>query len=385
MGNVIMGAGEVKPVPVPQIVHDDQYNVDVHLAPYAGKVEMDILVPTHANIHLTIQCINSIIKFTQTPYHLIVLDDAPVNDYGLTEKYIRELQKERVNITYCHSNIHWKTGNTFFNVGIRYSRSDYIVTCMNSMTVEPAWEIAGLSLMKQDPLIGTIGFKCLFPNGLVESAGIAFQGVIPTDMGRDEPGYRCNEIREAQAVQWAFAMHRKKALEGNLEEDAFNGHVGWDDIDNNLVVKSKGWKIFYCGQGVGIHAPRATRGSNTLEAMKLNHENCMIFMKRWGFWEKYLEGNKMNVADVMKHETKDALTMSITKIQVLQGYIKQAEVETQNLVTRALKELGVDPNVYVLEMNPQTNTWALKTKTEVKTESVTEVKEAPKEEVATVA
>ena len=363
MQNVIMGAGEVKPVPISQ-THDSQYDVEVYSAPYMGKVEMDILVPTHANIHLTIQCLRSIFRYTQTPYHLIVLDDAPYDDFGFTQKYLMEVQKERPNVTYCHSNIHWKTGNTFFNVGIKYARSNIIVTCMNSMTVEPAWEITGLALMKQDPLIGTIGFKCLFPNGLIESAGIAFNGVIPTDMGRDEQGYRCNEIREVPAVQWAFAMHRKKALEGNLEEDVFNGHVGWDDIDNNLVVKSKGWKIFYCGQGTGIHAPRATRGSNSLEAMRLNHQNCERFMKRWGYWEKYLEGNKMNVADIIKYETKDALTQTITKIQVLSGYIKEAEAETQKLVQQALKELGVSPEQYVLEMNPQTNTWLLKKKGE---------------------
>ena len=70
----------------------------------------------------------------------------------------------------------------------------------------------------------------------------------------------------------------------------------------------------------------------------------------------------MNVADIIKYETKDALTQTITKIQVLSGYVREAEAETQKLVQQALKELGVSPDQYVLEMNPQTNTWLLKKK-----------------------
>src|SRR3990167_6376184 len=205
----------------------------------------------------------------------------------MTEIYIKELQKRRNNITYCKSLIPFRTGNTFFNAALKYSRTPYYATIMNSMIVEPNWEVVALQLMEQNKDLGTVGFKCLFGShstkmGLIESAGIEFVGHIPTDMGRDQPGYRCNETRQAEAVQWAFALHRKTALAGNLDESIFNGHVGWDDIDNCLVVKSKGWKILYCGQGVGLHQPRATRGSNTLDAFLRNQENSHTVFKRWG-------------------------------------------------------------------------------------------------------
>jgi len=263
----------------------------------------------------------------------------------------------------------------FFNVGLKYARTEYAVTIMNSVTVEPNWETTALDLMRRDPKIGTIGFKCLLPNGLIESAGIAFAGHIPTDIGRDQPGYRCNEVREAEAVQWAFALHRKAALVGNLDEDVFIGHVGWDDIDNCLVLKSKGWKILYCGQGTGIHQPRATRGSNSQEAALKNQKNSHTFFKRWGLWDKYLEATKMDVGAVLKYDTKAKLGQSVTKIQVLQSYVKEAEREIQAQVNEALKELGVSPDQYLLEMNPQTNTWLLKTNAQaVMAKQVTEAK-----------
>src|SRR3990167_9237141 len=245
----------VKPASSPNIIHDDKYNVDVYPAPFQDA-QIDILVPVHSRLDLTMGCIKAIYEGTRTPFHLIVLDDSPFDDYMLTERYIHVLQSQRNNITYCLSRIPYKDGNTFFNVGIKYSRTPYIATIMNSMTVRPLWEVIALQMMEQDPQIGTIGFKCLFSNGLIESAGIAFIGWVPTDIARDMQGYDVNETRECEAVQWAFALHRKQAIDGAIEEGLFNGHVGWDDIDNCWAVRKRGWKVMYCGQGVGIHQPR---------------------------------------------------------------------------------------------------------------------------------
>ena len=69
----------------------------------------------------------------------------------------------------------------------------------------------------------------------------------------------------------------------------------------------------------------------------------------------------MDVGAVLKYDTKAKLAQSVTKIQVLQSYVKEAEREIQAQVNEALKELGVSPDQYLLEMNPQTNTWLLKT------------------------
>ena len=87
----------------------------------------------------------------------------------------------------------------------------------------------------------------------------------------------------------------------------------------------------------------------------------------------------MNVADIMKVETKDALSQAIIKIQVLQELLKKEEAQVQPLVVRALKELGVDPGEYLLEMNPKQTTWILKPNIKValaKQQAVVEV--APK-------
>ena len=254
--------------------------------------ELDVLIPTHNRLDLTMRCINALYSNTAVPFHTIVLDDSTD---GLTPLYFKELctngvnpLKQITNLTFIRSEVPFKSGNQFFNIGFRYMKSPYAATVMNSIRVEPEWEIGALNTMKENPDVGIIGFKCLLPDGTIESAGIRMMKYLPADLGRGLPGHRISGIYVPDAVQWAFCLLRKSAVVGNLTEDVFHGFKGWDDIDNCLVVKSRGWRILYCGQGVGYHEPRATRGSNDEEAARLNKENGEIFYKRWGFWETFL-------------------------------------------------------------------------------------------------
>jgi GT2 family glycosyltransferase len=253
---------------------------------------LDIIVPTHGKLKLTMQCLETIYTNTRTKFHLIIVDDTKPEE-DLTQQYCEWMAKKYDNITYIHNEVPFKSGNQFFNRALLECKYDYVATVMNSMRVEPEWEIVALSMLQNDPKIGTIGFKCLFPSGYIESAGIAMNGYTPFDLGKMYPGHSLCGIQEVTAVQWAFALHRKSAIEGNLDEDAFNGFKGWDDIDNCFVERKKGWKIFYCGAGVGYHEPRSTRGDNSETARILNLQNAFTFYKRWGYWDLFLRNNAL--------------------------------------------------------------------------------------------
>ncbi len=246
--------------------------------------KLDIIVPTHNHLYRTINCLAALYANTTEPFHLIVVDDST----DLTPEYIESFKKD--NITFVHSDVPYKSGNQIFNEGIKEALTPYIATVMNSVLVEPEWEIEALKLMDRHLKIGVIGFKCLYPSGLIESAGIRMLKWLPVDIGRDEPSHRFSGIYQCDAVQWAFALLRKEAVEGNLDEDMFNGFKGVDDIDNCFVIRDKGWDIFYCGEGVGYHEPRATRGDNTIIGRDLNAENMTLFYKRWGYLDMFQEG-----------------------------------------------------------------------------------------------
>ena len=336
----------------------------------AAPIPIDIMLPVHGRPELTVKAIKAIYANTRAPFHLIILDDTDaaieqgsfhqVDPTDITSPYLQRLAKERSNVTY-HNHPHpWIEGNEFFNVGLSYCKYDYVASVTNSNTVQPDWDVHAIELFQQDPQLGIVGFKCLLPDGTIESAGIVFSGFTPCDFARGAPGHLFTQDIEVPATQWACALLRKKAVVGNLEEGLFYGHVGWDDIDNCLTIHAKGWKILYCGHGASIHEPRATRGTANPQAGLMNQENAYIFYKRWGFWEKYQEANKLDVKFKLNEETKGKLAGAILEYQVLQVLTQERQQKMAGLVRVALEELGADPTKYYLEMNPSLNMWDMK-------------------------
>ncbi len=255
----------------------------VNTLPNSGAPLLTVMIPTHGRLDLTMQCIDTLYGNTRSPFDLIVVDDSTDE----TPAYFARIGKEKPNVTYIHSDTPYEECNIKFNIGLEHTKTPYMVTVMNSVLVEPEWEIVALQLMKNDPKIGIIGFKCILPDRTIESAGIKMVKWLPCDLGRGQPSHRLSTVYEVEAAQWAFAMLRKDAVYP-LEVGVFHGFKGWDDIDNCFVVKKAGWKIIYDGLGVGYHKPRATRGDDGAEAARQNTENGERFYKRWGLWEDFI-------------------------------------------------------------------------------------------------
>ena len=285
---------------------------NIFVKPQIVTTPIDVVVPCHnlisdnfnRGLSLTVRCIQALYSHTGAPFHLIVVDDSP--GY-LTSGYFKELKKflgkRGKDITYIQTRnevkkgkkhrYQFKEGNEYLNLAFRHARTPYIACMGNSIRVEPDWEIVALNILKSDSTVGIVGYKNLFPEGAfgnsIESAGITMVNYTPVDIGRDLPSHRQTALYECPAVQWAFAMVRKDAVvDPYMQEGVFNGFKGWDDIDNCFALRKRGWKVMYDGYGVGYHFPRATRGSNTKEAHKLNQENARRFYKRWGYWDKFI-------------------------------------------------------------------------------------------------
>ena len=262
---------------------------------------IDIILLTHGRLEdLTMPCVSAIYAHTRSLFHLIVVDDSTSDmedGEDKTPQYFKRLALEHDNITFIHSDVPFKSGNQIFNIGLAYGNNRFVATVMNSVRVEPDWDVVAIQMMQDKPKIGIVGLKCLKlgwsdkADGEIESAGILINEFIPCDIGRDEPGHRRSNSYPCFSLQWAFALLRREAVEGNLDEDLFHGFVGFDDIDNTLFLRYKGWEAWYCGLGAGYHQTHATRGSNEDKKFLANRQNAEIFWKRWGYWDLFKEKN----------------------------------------------------------------------------------------------
>lgn len=272
--------------------------------------EIDVIVPTHGRLDLTISCFARLYEHTQAPFQLIVVDDSDDE----TPAYMEEFKKTHDNVTFIHHDEPYLCGNQFVNESMKYCKNQYAATVMNSVWVTPDWEIAALRLMQDDSKIGIIGFKSLMLNGRIESAGISRYKYICYDRGRGEPAHHYSDVDEPYSLQWAHALLRKEAVVGNLAEDIYHGFAGFDDVDNTLVLKELGWKAVYCGMGVSYHQTHATRGSDEAEKARQNQENALAFYKRWGLMDMYLADNPIEVMKLEFAGVKNSLNEALARI-----------------------------------------------------------------------
>ncbi len=262
-----------------------------------GREPIDIILLTHGRLEdLTIPCVQAIYANTRNLFHLIVVDDStPDMDEGKdhTPQWFKRLQIDQQNITFIHSDIPYKSGNQVINIGLAQGNSRFVAVIGNSSFVEPDWDIVPVQLMAQKPKIGLVGMKCLkvgwadSGDGLIESAGVFMQGYMPCDLGRDLPAQRLSLSYPCFSLQWSHILLRREAVVGNLDEDIWRGFVGWDDLDNTIFVRYKGWEAWYCGLGSSYHKTHATRGNDDDETLRNNRIDGEIFYKRWGYWDSF--------------------------------------------------------------------------------------------------
>ena len=82
----------------------------------------------------------------------------------------------------------------------------------------------------------------------------------------------------------------------------------------------------------------------------------------------------MDVGLKIRPELKDTLTMAVTEYQVLTKILEERKKILAELCTQTMRELGVEPTKYVLDINPQSDVWDLRA---IPDTTVPEVKPIP--------
>lgn len=241
---------------------------------------LDIILPTHNKLEMTIQCLNRIYMFTSIPFKVFMIDDSDDETPIWVENHRHEYPA--LNYVRPEDGRKFTCGNEIINLGLKLSDSPYVAHICNSILVEPQWADMGYLLLKQYPDVAVVGFKLLLPSSyLIEHAGIGLGDTVPIDLGRHSLSHHHTYIKKRDAVAWSMVLLRREAVEGNLEENIFHGFRGWDDIDNCLTLREKGWKILYCGAGAGIHYAHYTRHAKSPEDREKIYDNMKTFIKRW--------------------------------------------------------------------------------------------------------
>ncbi len=246
---------------------------------------VDIILRTFNHLDRTAATLSSLYEFTQN-FNLVIVD----NSDDLTEQYIKSLGKD--NITYIRPDPPATCFNQVLNIGLKNSRSEFVIGMANTIVVEPDWLQPLVALLKQFPDVAIVQPKHLMPQGTIENAGIIFEAPMMhhQNIGVGEPGHRYTHVRPIHAAGFCcFAMRRKAVLPG-FEEDYYIGWNGFDDVDACFALRQKAWRVMYCGYSTVFHYAHATRGNpNTWSEETWNkyNENKFRFLTRWAEWGEF--------------------------------------------------------------------------------------------------
>lgn len=147
------------------------------------KKTIDIIVLTYNAIDFTKKCIESVKKYTKTPYNLIIIDNLSTDG---TREYLKTLNDSNIKVILNNENKGVAGGR---NQGIENCSADYIVFLDNDAEVGPKWSEMVLATFQKDKRIGIIGKRgeeveslnpLIFANGVnMENRGVFEVDVVP--------------------------------------------------------------------------------------------------------------------------------------------------------------------------------------------------------------
>jgi GT2 family glycosyltransferase len=156
--------------------------------------------------------------------------------------------------------------SALINHAIRMVDSPYLVLLNDDMTViTPDW-IEAMLEHAQQPGVGAVGCKLLYPDDTIQHAGVVFgphEGAVhPFRHFPDtHPGYFGihQVVRNVSAVTFACAMLRRSIFDevGLLDEVDFR--VAFNDADFCLRILDRGYRIVYTPHAVLRHYESATK------------------------------------------------------------------------------------------------------------------------------
>ncbi len=255
-----------------------------------GPALVSIIIPTRDRLDLLDRCVTTLQKKTLIPknvqYEFIIADNG--SEAKETYSYFRKLEKEGHAVINCEGPFNFSKIN---NIAARSSGGDTLLFLNNDMEiVEDDWLVALLE-HAQRPEIGAVGAKLLYPDGLIQHAGVILgingcaghsHQFFPEKEYWRPCGGHLDEllcIRECMAVTAACMMVRRDVFEkvGGFDEDFV---VGFGDTDLCLRILHEGYTNLWTPYARLIHYESASRGKGG-DDLHLHPEDMIRFQTRW--------------------------------------------------------------------------------------------------------
>jgi GT2 family glycosyltransferase len=242
--------------------------------------QVSLIVPFRDGAVLLERCVRSVLRHGgPVPLEIVLVDNGSVETE--TAKLLRELAAEPgIRVLSAPGGFNY---SALVNRGVSAATGDVI--CLLNSDVEATssgWLEPLLDAVEQ-PDVGAVGARLLYPDGSVQHAGMILGVLGGTGHAhrfapRDAAGYFANMavVREVSAVTGACLATRRETLErtGGFDEAL---PTAYNDVDFCLRLQERGLRVLYTPYAELLHHEGASRGRGDAA------EQARAYMRRrWG-------------------------------------------------------------------------------------------------------
>ncbi len=228
--------------------------------PVAGDPVVSIVIPTRDRAGLLRGAVESLERYAGARrLELVLVDNGSSDPEALS--YLAELSG-RCQVLRHAAPFNWSALN---NLGARRSSGDHLLFLNNDVeALAPRWLDMLLS-HAQDPGVGPVGARLLYPDGTVQHAGVIvgqggiaghpFRGAPPD---ATEPFFGPAVTRNWSAVTGACLLVRRNVFDalGGFDERL---PVAYNDVDFCLRARERGLRVVYEPAATLLHRESASR------------------------------------------------------------------------------------------------------------------------------
>lgn len=240
--------------------------------------QVSIIIPVHNKWSYTHKCLHSLVRHAQgIDYEVILADDRSSDETRMAEKVVSNLRVSRnpTNLGFLLN----------CNRAATQAKGRYLVFLNNDTEVRAGWLHWLLHTMEQDPMVGLVGSKLVFPSGRMQEAGsVLFRDGSAMNFGReDDPGKPAyNYIKEVDYCTGASICIRRELWERIGGFDERYAPAYYEDPDLCMSVRKLGYKCVYQPLSVVTHFEGISHGTDISQGIKRKQaENQSVFHAKW--------------------------------------------------------------------------------------------------------
>ncbi|MEZ4593421.1 MAG: glycosyltransferase family 2 protein [Chloroflexota bacterium] len=299
-----------------------------------NNLSVTILILNWNGRSLLQTCLPPLLHQTYANYHVVVVDNGSTDD---SVAFVQE-NFPQVQLILNEENLGFSRGT---NAGLRQISADVAVLLNNDVLVQPNWLAELIRPFHQDPQIGIVGCKLLFPNGTIQHLGakLSYPLAHSHHFHYQEPDSgQITDLQDVPYVTGASLAVRQNVLQTiGLLDEAFHPFY-YEEVDFCTRARASGFRVVVTPQAVAIHDESATMKSVSGLKLQTLHQNRLRYVLKHYTSEQFLHDFVPAEAAVLAENPNlpelDALRLAYFETAVTQPSVSPDATETQETAVR---------------------------------------------------